>query len=156
MGGPDATRPRAGLAPATGATGSQGVCFVSRSIAAPGQRKGLPMFGSLARLALAFTTLMLVIPDTFAHDSWISRGGHRNAAGEWCCGEGDCFVVPKERVMLTGEGYVIIHGPLAGIGPSMYEAVPFTEAQPSPDGEFWRCKRPDGSRRCFFAPPPAT
>src|SRR5262245_61926059 len=26
----------------------------------------------------------------------------------------------------------------------------------SPDGEFWRCKRPDGSRRCFFAPPPST
>jgi hypothetical protein len=32
--------------------------------------------------------------------------------------------------------------------------VPFNEAQPSPDGEYWRCKRPDGSRRCFFAPPP--
>ena len=53
---------------------------------------------------------------------------------------------------MTGDGYVIIHGPLAGIGPSMYEAVPFSEALPSPDGEFWRCKRPDGSRRCFFAP----
>ena len=81
------------------------------------------MFGSLARFALVFASLALVIPDTLAHDSWISRGGHRNAAGEWCCGEGDCFVVPKERVMMTGEGYVIIHGPLAGIGPSMYEAV---------------------------------
>jgi hypothetical protein len=101
------------------------------------------MFGSLARCALVFAGLVLVIPDTLAHDSWISRGGHRNAAGEWCCGEGDCFVVPKERIMMTGEGYVIIHGPLA-------------EAQPSPDGEFWRCKRPDGSRRCFFAPPPST
>lgn len=114
------------------------------------------MFRSLARLALAFATFVLVIPDTSAHDSWISRGGHRNAAGEWCCGEGDCFVIPKERIMMTGEGYVVIHGPLAGIGPQMYEAVPFSEAQPSPDGEFWRCKRPDGSRRCFFAPPPST
>ena len=93
------------------------------------------MFGSLARFALVFAGLALVIPDTLAHDSWISRGGHRNAAGEWCCGEGDCFVVPKERVMMTGDGYVIIHGPLAGIGPSMYEAIPFAEAQPSPDGE---------------------
>ena len=114
------------------------------------------MFGSLARFALVFAGLAFVIPDTLAHNSWISRGDHRNAAGEWCCGEGDCFVVPKERVMMTGEGYVIIHGPLAGIGPSMYESVPFSEAQPSPDGEFWRCKRPDGSRRCFFAPPPST
>jgi hypothetical protein len=51
---------------------------------------------------------------------------------------------------------VIIQGPLAGVGPQQYEAVPFSEAQPSPDGEFWRCKRPDGTRRCFFAPPPAT
>ena len=103
------------------------------------------MFRSLIRLALAFVTFALVIPDTLAHDSWISRGGHRNAAGEWCCGDGDCFVVPKERIMMTGEGYLIIQGPLAGVGPQQYEAVPFSEAQPSPDGEFWRCKRPDGT-----------
>src|SRR2546430_4215518 len=32
-------------------------------------------------------------------------------------GAGDCFIVPKERVMMTGEGYVVIHGPLAGVGP---------------------------------------
>jgi hypothetical protein len=120
-----------------------------------GTTKGIPMLRSLARLALAFATLVIVIPDTSAHDSWISRGGHRNAAGEWCCGDGDCFVVPKERIMMTGEGYVIVHGALAGVGPQLYESVPFSEAQPSPDGEFWRCKRPDGSRRCFFAPPPA-
>ena len=93
------------------------------------------MFRSLIRLALAFVTFALVIPDTSAHDSWISRGGHRNAAGEWCCGDGDCFVIPKERIMMTGEGYVIIQGPLAGVGPQQYEAVPFSEAQPSPDGE---------------------
>ena len=45
------------------------------------------MFRSLARLALVFATLVLIlatfvmlVPDTtFAHDSWISRGGHRNA-----------------------------------------------------------------------------
>ena len=34
------------------------------------------------------------------------------------------------------------------------EVVPFTEAQPSPDGSYVRCHRPDGSRRCFFAPRP--
>jgi len=33
------------------------------------------------------------------------------------------------------------------------ETVPFNEAQPSPDGAYWRCRRNDGSRRCFFAPP---
>jgi hypothetical protein len=114
------------------------------------------MFASLARLMLVIASLVLIVPITSAHDSWISRGGHRNAAGEWCCGAGDCFVVPKERVIMTGEGYVIIQGPLAGMGPVQHEAIPFSEAQPSPDGEFWRCKRPDGSRRCFFAPPPST
>ena len=79
-----------------------------------------------------------------AHDSWISRGGHRNALGEWCCGEGDCFVIPGDRVSVTARGYLLDRA----------ELVPFAEAQPSPDGAYWRCQRPDGSRRCFFAPPP--
>jgi len=77
-----------------------------------------------------------------AHDSWISRGGLRNGAGEWCCGEGDCFTV--QPVISKAQGYVLPNG----------EFVPLSEAQPSPDGQYWRCKRPDGSRRCFFAPPP--
>jgi hypothetical protein len=109
-------------------------------------------------LIAALAALAIAVP-ALAHDSWINRGsfkGKGQADGEWCCGEGDCFVVPKERIMMTGEGYVIVHGPLAGIGPQLYEAVPFSEAQPSPDGEFWRCTRPDGTRRCFFAPPPST
>ena len=105
------------------------------------------MFRSLARLALVIATLLLIVPDTTsAHDSWIMRGGHRNAAGEWCCGEGDCFMIPAEQVTTTGYGYLIFGA----------ERIPYTETQPSIDGAFWRCKRPDGSRRCFFAPPPAT
>ena len=75
---------------------------------------------------------------------WINHGQKRNAAGEWCCGEGDCFEIQPVRV--TAAGYYL---------PQTGETVPFAEAQPSPDGKFWRCKRPDGSRRCFFAPPPA-
>jgi len=105
------------------------------------------MFGSLARLAFVFAALALAVPaTTFAHDSSISRGGHRNAAGEWCCGEGDCFVIPSEQVTMDGGGYILFGA----------EKIPFTEAQPSPDGAFWRCKRPEGTRRCFFAPPPNT
>jgi hypothetical protein len=80
-----------------------------------------------------------------AHESWISRGGHKNAAGEWCCGVGDCFVIPGQSVSTTAQGYRLFGS----------ETVPYSEAQPSPDGAFWRCKRPDGSRRCFFAPPPS-
>ncbi len=102
------------------------------------------MFGG--RLALVFAALFLIVPHTSAHDSWIYGGGYRNPAGEWCCGEGDCFIIPREQVKMSGDGYLIFGN----------EKIPFTEAQPSPDGAFWRCKRPDGTRRCFFAPPPST
>jgi hypothetical protein len=116
------------------------------------------MFGCLARFALVFAALVIIPPDLLAHDSWISRGGHRNAAGEWCCGEGDCFVIPPERVTRATDGsYMIWSGPAASVGrDNVVEIVPEREAQPSPDGAYWRCKRPDGSRRCFFAPPPST
>jgi hypothetical protein len=30
--------------------------------------------------------------------------------------------------------------------------VPFSEALPSPDGNYWRCQW-GGTRKCFFAPP---
>jgi hypothetical protein len=99
-------------------------------------------FGFCATLFIGLT----VATNCFAHDSWISQGKFRNAAGEWCCGEGDCFAIPSSSVQMTRSGYKLF-----GI-----EVVPFSEAQPSPDGVFWRCKRPDGSRRCFFAPPPGS
>lgn len=102
------------------------------------------MFRSIVT-ALLLGIALLLAPAVLAHDSWISRGSFKNTAGEWCCGEGDCFVV--QGVTTSSSGYV-----LPGIG----EVVPFSEAMPSPDGAYWRCKRPDGSRRCFFAPPPNT
>lgn len=107
------------------------------------------------RLLLAAVTATVFVLPSIAHDSWISKGGHRNSAGEWCCGEGDCFIVPKEMVHMNGRGYELRYAPKTGVGPSSSEQVPFVEAQPSPDGEFWRCHRIDGTRRCFFAPPPA-
>jgi hypothetical protein len=118
----------------------------SRTIAAPGPERTLSMSGLLARFLarlLVVGALVALAAQAFAHDSWISRGAHRNAAGEWCCGEGDCFVVPGNQVSVTPAGYRLVNG----------EIVPFNEAQPSRDGEYWRCKRSDGSRRCFFAPP---
>lgn len=123
----------------------------------------------LARLALALAiaiALSLVAFDVylvrkaFAHDSWISHGALRNAAGEWCCGEGDCGVIDRGAVTLAPGGYrvdgfVTILGerPAGDIREEVHEFVPYAEAQPSADRNFWRCKRPDGSRRCFFAPP---
>jgi len=51
--------------------------------------------------------------------------------------------VPGNQVHVTPAGYRLVNG----------EVVPYGEVQASRDGEYWRCKRPDGSRRCFFAPP---
>lgn len=94
-----------------------------------------------------------------AHDSWISKGAHRNPAGEWCCGAGDCAVMDPKAVTTTSHGYAVSGwGTIDGDGRREFyhEGVPEQEAMPSPDGAYWRCKRPDGTRRCFFAPPPNT
>ncbi len=89
------------------------------------------------------------------HESWIAENGLRNAAGEWCCGEGDCFVIPHPRG--TSRGYEIDFTQVVDGQEKTYtEIVPYREAQYSPDGQYWRCKRPDGTRRCFFAPPPGS
>ena len=53
-------------------------------------------------------------------------------------------MVPQDQVSMTGTGYRLFGT----------ELVPFSETQPSTDGAFWRRKRRDGSRRCFFAPTP--
>lgn len=90
-----------------------------------------------------FLVLLALSLPAKAHDSWISRGGLRNGAGEWCCGDGDCPAL-NYTPRVTSGGYVLENG----------ELVPFSEAQPSPDGSYVRCHRPDGSRRCFFAPRP--
>jgi hypothetical protein len=114
------------------------------------------MLGIL-RMSAACVTVLLLTSTVTAHDSWISRGGLRNAAGEWCCGAGDCAVLDPNTVGYTPTGYSVSgYGTIEGTRRREFyhEVVPEREAQPSPDGAFWRCKRPDGTRRCFFAPPP--
>jgi len=100
---------------------------------------------SLRLLPLAAIVLLGVSSPAFTHDHWINVGKFRNGAGEWCCGEGDCFSLKPETISMTSVGYALS---------DLHEVVPYSEAQPSPDGAYWRCKRQDGTRRCFFAPPP--
>ena len=103
-----------------------------------------------------------------AHDIWISKGTYKNPAGEWCCGAEDCGVVAPSAVNAIKGGYSL-RGPVTyGVGvtgneadgptrqESVNETVPYSQSLPSPDGAYWRCKRPDGSPRCFFAPKPAS
>lgn len=106
--------------------------------------------------------LILIPPAAFAHDIWINNGGHRNPAGEWCCGVGDCGVVSSGAVRAVGGGY-ILHGAVvygqgatgnAKDGPThteqLNESIPYSQALPSPDGSFWRCKSPIFCYRNFL------
>jgi hypothetical protein len=100
-----------------------------------------------------------------AHDSWIAEGGLRNPAGEWCCGKMDCGILSKDAVTPVEGGYSVngwMYVEAAKKSYPVHEFVPNSEAQPSPDGAFWRCAialegdTPGGLRRCFFFPPPNT
>jgi hypothetical protein len=107
------------------------------------------MFFRLTRASLVIGFAVSVagtfITPSSAHDSWISKGGLKNTAGEWCCGDYDCPVL-NYSPRVTSSGYQLENG----------EVVPFAEVMPSPDSSFVRCHRPDGTRRCFFAPKPAS
>jgi hypothetical protein len=100
------------------------------------------LFRSLPTFAPAFlvsTTVLVGTTVAFAHDSWINRGGFKNTAGEWCCGDYDCKSYTRTSSTATGW---MIEG----------ELVPFDEAMPvaPPDGQLTICRRPDGTRRCVF------
>ena len=110
---------------------------------------------SVLLLVASLFGVIYAIRAAHAHESWINQGAYRNKDGEWCCGDGDCEMLPKKSVIMNGQGYVVLRSPLAGAGPVLQETIPFAETLPSRDGEFWRCRRPDGVRRCFFAPPPS-
>lgn len=91
------------------------------------------------RLIVAAGLLVITSVITQAHDSWISRNGLKNTAGEWCCGNYDCKAYDKASS--TSLGWMVDG-----------ELVPFDEALPvaPPDGQVTVCRRPDGSRRCVF------
>lgn len=83
-----------------------------------------------------------------AHDFWINWGGYKSPVdGARCCGDNDCFAFAAEDVIATPAGWLV---------KSLGETIPYSEALTSEDGKFWRCKRYDGSRRCFFAPQPSS
>lgn len=78
-----------------------------------------------------------------AHDFWINNNGYKNKEGVHCCGEGDCQSLKEGEVARVAGGYLI---------KATKEFVPSDEAQVGEDSFYWRCRRFDGSRRCFFTP----
>jgi hypothetical protein len=92
-----------------------------------------------------------------SHDFWINHGNYKSPIdGVHCCGDNDCKELPDQNVRIGPNGYSLLLSDPAGRNKSVVELVPFFEAQPSEDGHYWRCKRYDGSRRCFFAPMPSS
>ena len=71
----------------------------------------LPMFGGAAGSILTGLTAvaMISLQLAYAHGpaEWIQRGGFKNAAGELCCGERDCFELTEADVKITSAGYYV-------------------------------------------------
>ena len=118
-------------------------------------------------LTLAFLAMLILSLPSAAHDqwgnpNWIAKGNFYSPIdGSHCCGLADCAVVDEKSVTEVAGGLHIVgtvtYGSGAGaVTQELNETVPHKEIQISRDGHYWRCKKPDGSRRCFFAPPPST
>ena len=105
------------------------------------------MTSSKTAFAGAVLAMLAISSPAAAHDFWINNSGYRSPVdGSHCCGDNDCRAYAPDAVRVTPTGYALPTG----------ELVPFSEALKSEDGEYWRCKRYDGSRRCFFAPMPSS
>src|SRR5262249_16437225 len=105
------------------------------------------MSNKTCAFGLAVLVATILFHPSAAHESWIWSGGFRSPVNnEWCCGASDSEAIPAERVHTNSAGYELLIGRV--------EIVPYKEVLSSSDGQYWRCHRPDGSHRCFFAPEP--
>lgn len=104
------------------------------------------------RAGILAGALVLLLPVVaVAHDpdtgspNWITEGEYRGPDNVHCCGPNDCEKLKPQDVTVVKGGYYIR---------SYQETVPFSEATPSEDGQFWRCHKSasNSDRRCFFAP----
>ena len=101
----------------------------------------------MRKLVLFAAALLLLGGTAVAHDHWISNGRYFSPIdGSHCCGDNDCLEIKSEDIDSSGDGSYFLK--------KLNERVPAREVQWSKDGNYWRCKKADGSRRCFFAPPP--
>lgn len=75
--------------------------------------------------------------------NWITQGKYSGPDGVHCCGPNDCERLSSDEVQQRPDGLWLTR---------FNELVPYSEATPSEDGQYWRCHRYTGERRCFFAP----
>lgn len=84
-------------------------------------------------------------PGSNTSGAWIGEKRLINpVGGEWCCNEHDCSPLAVKPD---------IKGDVAWLH-STSEAIPVrTIVWRSMDGQWWRCRRLDGSTRCLIGPP---
>jgi hypothetical protein len=122
---------------------------------------------SMRAIFLFGVAIVLTATAAFAHDkwgnpNWIANGHFVSPIdGSHCCGVNDCVELDEGIVHPNGVGYELNGIARFGMGAGqrtfmINEVVPYREVQVSRDGKYWRCHKPDTSRRCFFAPPPST
>jgi hypothetical protein len=121
-------------------------------VMAEDQQVAMDQARTVGRPMAALVAAVLFSGSALAHDSgpgsWIRNGNFISPLdGAHCCGEHDCFALDPDDVREAAGGYLIR---------SLDELVPPREVQWSRDGRYWRCRKADGTRRCFFAPPPAS
>jgi hypothetical protein len=96
----------------------------------------------ITRLPLRYVLALFVAFPAYGHGmaSWIMK----NPEHSHCCGEHDCGALARGDVKITPAGYYI---------QSRHETVPFAEARPSINEQYWICVNlKTTARRCFFAP----
>jgi len=119
----------------------------------------------IVRVLIAICCSILLSSYAFPHGpaQWIADEHAKGIDGSLCCGEQDCGWISQRDVTATDQGYHI-HGLVHVVPPSgqaftyyVEEVVPYSEAQPSPTGDYWRCSWPtQADRKCMFAPPPGS
>lgn len=97
----------------------------------------------LIAIALCFVASRIVWAHENGQPNWITEGKYSGPDGVHCCGPNDCERLSSDEVQQRPDGLWLTR---------FKELVPYSEATPSEDGQYWRCHRYTGERRCFFAP----
>jgi hypothetical protein len=96
--------------------------------------------------AFCLIIVLLLVVSAGAHDNpedWIGQERRTNAAGQLCCGRGDCFPFEAKQMITTPAGVAFPDEP--------ENIIPFDKFAPSMDRFHWRC-RWGGETKCVFAP----
>lgn len=84
------------------------------------------------KLAVAFVVLTGPAMAHGLHD-WIRQGNFRDAAGNSCCSELDCRMIPVN----SGDVVELENGDFRYVPTG--EVIPRNETRLSPDDNYWRC-----------------